>query len=178
MAKIQRQERCSIMNPPRIGPAAGPMIVPNIGIRATPMRSSGGKVRKSSAIPTGVGSPPPAPCMTRKRTSWSRLCAAPQSADADHKDRQGREQDLAVAEAMSQPTRGRDKTTRLTKYPTMTDSIAAESTPNSWPSVGKATLTTVESSEIMTIAQIWTTESREVLFTMVEKCEVRGEYDA
>ena len=59
-----------------------------------------------------------------------------------------------MAEAISQPSEAGMKTARLTKYPTMTDSIAAESTPNSWPSVGKATLTTVESSEFMTIAQI------------------------
>jgi len=45
-------------------------------------RSSGGKARKSMAVPTGVIMPPPTPCRTRNRVSSFRLWAWPQSAEA------------------------------------------------------------------------------------------------
>ena len=63
-------------------------------------RSAGGKTRKSIAIPTGVMSPPPMPCMTRKRTSSPRFWASPHSADAIVKIDDRAEEDFATAETV------------------------------------------------------------------------------
>ena len=68
--------------PPITGPSAGARAVGTTMMLEARTRSDGGKVRYSIAIPTGTISPPPAPWMTRKRTSWPRLPAAPQRADA------------------------------------------------------------------------------------------------
>ena len=53
-----------------------------VRIDAARTRSSGGKARNSMAMPTGASIPPPAPWRTLKATSWLRLVARPQSAEA------------------------------------------------------------------------------------------------
>ncbi len=60
---------------------AGASVVPTVMMLAARTRSAGGKTRKSMAIPTGAIIPPPAPCRTRKATSWVMFCASPQSTE-------------------------------------------------------------------------------------------------
>ena len=78
-------------------------------------RSDGGNARYSIAMPTGAMSPPPAPWMTRKTTSWPRLPAAPHRADAPVKST------MAISSIRRPPKRSPShpdagmKTARLTR---------------------------------------------------------------
>jgi hypothetical protein len=78
----QRHDRSVTNRPPRTGPRAGATAVGTTRMLDARTRSSGGKVRYSMAMPTGVSIPPPTPWMTRKMTSSVALPARPQRTDA------------------------------------------------------------------------------------------------
>ena len=69
MRKIQCQLAASISQPPRMGPAMGPMSIgtPNTAI-TRPIRS-GPAARVMIVMPSGISMPPPRPCNTRKAMS-------------------------------------------------------------------------------------------------------------
>ena len=79
--KIHRQLASVVRIPPNTGPSAGPSTPGTVSTEAARARSFGGYARKSMAEPTGVIMPPPTPWSTRKATSCSMDCAAPQRAE-------------------------------------------------------------------------------------------------
>ena len=91
------------------------------------------------AMPTGVSMPPPAPCRMRKSTSSSTDWDRPQSAEATVKSA------IAVRNVRLVPNRSPThpdagiQTARLTRYPTMTPSVAAGLTSKLRAIAGRAT---------------------------------------
>ncbi len=87
-------------------------------------RSAGGKTRKSIAMPTGAIIPPPAPCTTRKVTSWVMFWASPQRTEPRVKTTMALiSTRLPPKRSPSQPEAGM-KTARLTRYAMTTPSTA------------------------------------------------------
>ena len=77
-----RHDRSVTSRPPSTGPSAGATAVGTVRMLEARTRSSGGNVRNSMAMPTGIIMPPPTPCRTRKKTNSERLSAVPHSTDA------------------------------------------------------------------------------------------------
>ncbi len=81
MKKIQRQEKSSTSQPPRIGPRIGPSIIGTPMMAMTRPTRPGPAARVRMVMPAGISMPPPSPCRTRKKISDSADQAAPQSAE-------------------------------------------------------------------------------------------------
>ena len=155
--KTHRHDRVVTNSPPSTGPRAGATAVGTVRMLEARTRSSGGKVRNSMAMPTGVSMPPPTPWMTRKKTSSERLPAMPHRADAPvNRAMASRSIRLDPNRSPSQPAAGMN-TARLTRYPTATESSAVSETLNCRPMEGRATLTMVMSMMFMNMAATKTT---------------------
>ena len=81
MKKIQRQEKSSTSQPPRIGPRIGPSIIGTPMIAITRPTRCGPAARVRIVMPAGISMPPPRPCRTRKTISDSADQAAPDRAE-------------------------------------------------------------------------------------------------
>jgi hypothetical protein len=76
--KIQRQEKLSVIHPPKVGPIAGASTTA-IPYTANAMpRCLGGNVSARIACSLGCSPPPPTPCSTRKKISKPSEGANPQ----------------------------------------------------------------------------------------------------
>src|SRR3984885_10618186 len=143
--KIQRQESPSTSRPPITGPSAGATSVGTISSRFALIRSAGGYARNIIAIPTGISSPPPAPCTARNTTSSGSDVATPHSADAAVNSPMAASTTLrAPNRSPTQPDTG-ITTASVTRYAVTTPLTDATGTAKYLLSVGSATLTTVAS---------------------------------
>ena len=106
--KIQRHPTVSVRSPPSTGPSAGATSVGIITIVAARARSIGGKARNIIATPTGVSIPPPIPCTIRNAISWPIDWAKPHIIEPITNSGERREQHSLRAEAIAEPTAGRD----------------------------------------------------------------------
>ena len=79
MKKIQRHEKSSTSQPPRIGPQIGPSIIGTPMIAMTRPTRCGPAARVRIVMPAGMIMPPPRPCRTRKTISDSALQARPEA---------------------------------------------------------------------------------------------------
>ncbi len=79
--KIQRQERSSTSQPPRIGPTSGATSIGTPRMPITRPIRCGPAFLVMIVITDGMIMPPPTPCRTRKAISESALQAAAQSAE-------------------------------------------------------------------------------------------------
>ena len=85
MKKIQRHEKSSTSQPPRIGPRIGPSIIGTPMIAITRPTRCGPAARVRIVMPAGISMPPPRPWRTRKTISDSADQAAPDRAEPARK---------------------------------------------------------------------------------------------
>jgi hypothetical protein len=79
MKKIQRQEKSSTSQPPRIGPKIGPSSIGTPITAITRPTRCGPAARVRIVMPRGISMPPPKPCSTRKAISEPADQASPDS---------------------------------------------------------------------------------------------------
>ena len=89
MKKIQRHEKSSTSQPPRIGPNTGPSSIGTPMTAITRPSRCGPAARVMIVMPSGMIRPPPKPCRIRKKISEPSLHAMPESSEPDdeHADR-------------------------------------------------------------------------------------------
>ena len=145
--KIQRHEAAPVSHPPRNGPMA--VVTPPSPAHA-PMaraRSAGWKAADSSARLPGVRSAPPTPWTSRAATSTSMLGAAAHTADAAANQTRPKQNTRRRPKRSpsAPPRRMSDASVRV--YAVTTHWSPAKSAWRSRPRRGRATLTTVASSD-------------------------------
>ena len=74
-----------MIQPPSVGPSAGPTITPMPKMAVEVPRSLSGKTSNRMAWAVEMSAPPPMPWITRQKTSASRLRALPQKNEASVK---------------------------------------------------------------------------------------------
>jgi len=82
MKKIQRQEKLSVIQPPRVGPITGATTTPRPYTAMAVACLRGGKLSSRIAWDSGSMPPPPSPCRIRAAMSMGMLMARPHSMEA------------------------------------------------------------------------------------------------
>ena len=143
--KISRQLAPSISAPPSAGPIAGASSIGTPTSAITRPIRSGPAARARIVIPTGITSPPPRPCRTRKAISEPALQASPHSSEPTRKALTANMKVRRVPKrSLAQPASPITEASAI-RYAVLTHWIVASRESKATASRSIATLTIVES---------------------------------